>query len=77
MQMLIEHQNYSGTKTLAIAVIVFQLRVVTGTPKVHNIQMLQLFGKECRAEGLMTADVDTSQKNHKCHSYFRVNGGEA
>jgi len=32
-----------------------------------GIQVLQLFGERGRAEGPVTTDVESSQKNHECH----------
>jgi hypothetical protein len=34
-----------------------------------GIEVFQLFGERCRPEGPVTADVDSSQKNHECHAF--------
>jgi len=36
---------------------------------VHGIEVPQLFGEYRRSEGPVTADVDPSQKDHKCHAF--------
>ncbi len=42
-----------------------------GRADVDGIEMFQLSGKQSGSEGLVTADVHTSQKNHECHSCIR------
>src|SRR5688572_30360200 len=36
---------------------------------IHRIEMLQLFCERSGSEGPVTADVDSSQKNHECHAF--------
>jgi hypothetical protein len=40
---------------------------------VYGTEVIQLFRKQFGPEGFMPADVDTSEKSHKCHeSFFSV-----
>src|SRR3972149_3710274 len=41
---------------------------------VDGIEVLQLFGEDGRPEGLVTADVDPSHKDHKCHAFPPLGG---